>query len=201
MTAQYFISLRGNKTGQSKAKRLNKTRAAETSFFGSLFESLVFLWVFFPLEKIKRATDLLSFTGGKCVLPAVFNPLSFCQCFLHNLECPLIPCLIALSLFIFQTLAVQVPAFLWSLPSPSGTLFIYFENTSVCSAFTEVVPYVSVCLARLHGQCLIFLVSVSCMLSPLPLIAFSNIDWREPNRISPGTVWFLCVLWLIYARV
>lgn len=95
MTAQYFISLRGNKTGQSKAKRLNKTRAAETSFFGSLFESLVFLWVFFPLEKIKRATDLLSFTGGKCVLPAVFNPLSFCQCFLHNLECPLIPCLIA----------------------------------------------------------------------------------------------------------
>lgn len=110
---------------------------------------------------------------------------------LHSLECPLIPCLIVLGLFIFQNpWLFRCQLFLGSLTSPSGSLLIYFQNTSACLACTEV-PYVSVCFTRLYGQCFVVLVLDSFMLSPFPVIAFNNIGSSEPNGI-PHSVVPLC---------
>ena len=77
------------------------------------------------------------------------------------------------------------------LPSPSRPLFIYFQDTSVCFPFTDVVPFVSVCLARLYGQCLIVSVSGSFMLIPFPLITLTEANCTGSHTAQCGSF----VLW------
>lgn len=86
-----------------------------------------------------------------------------------------------------------MPTFPWSLTSPSRPLLVYFQNTSACLACAEVVPYVSVCPARLYGQGFIAPVSGSFMLVSFPIIVLNNIGWSELKRISHGAV-ALCIV-------
>ena len=109
---------------------------------------------------------------------ASFQQFSVCyvsSSVLHNPECPLIPCLIVLRLFIFQNSGCSGANFSVKPYLTSRPLLVYFQNTSACLACTEVVPYVSVCLARLYGQGFTAPVSGSFMLVSFPVIVFNNI--------------------------
>lgn len=170
-TVLYLFKREQHRKGKAKLRGVTKQVLMKLSSFAPYLKA----WCFFVVGKIRRATDLFSFTGAECILPAIFNvmflPVSFAQSGM-----PFDLCLTVLGLFIFQALAVQVPTFLCSLPWPSKPLFIYFQNTAVCFTSTEVTPYVWVCLARRYGQGLTFLVSGSFLLSPFPLTVFSNMD-------------------------
>lgn len=102
MPAQYFISLRGSK---AELRGLTKQALVKLSssalYLKACFVVVVVVVVFF-WESLSTTDQQLSFTDAVKVF---FQRFSICYgsaSVLHNPECPLIPCLIVLVLFIFQ---------------------------------------------------------------------------------------------------
>lgn len=105
-TVLYLFKREQHRKGKAKLRGVTKQVLMKLSSFAPYLKA----WCFFVVGKIRRATDLFSFRGAECILPAVFNvmflPASFAQSGM-----PFDLCLAVLGLFIFQVLAVQVPTF------------------------------------------------------------------------------------------